>query len=93
MADALLDPEVCICAAWQTEEGIVFRGHRHSDCRQAAMTAFCRPLRGPEAQGFITSRNRFVDRKEGLRLQIAADIGSHAPGGYRGEDLFSEDLY
>jgi hypothetical protein len=43
-------------------------------------------------QGFITSRNRYVDREEGLRLQLAAGIESVAPGGYRGQ-LFSEDLY
>jgi hypothetical protein len=85
--------EVCICAAWKTEEQIVFRGHRHSDARNAAIAAFCRPLRGPEAQGFITSHNRFVDRKEGLQLQLAADIGSYNPSGYRGDQLYSEDLY
>jgi hypothetical protein len=44
-------------------------------------------------QGFITSRGRYVDRKEGMRLQIAAGIESVAEGGYRAETLFSEDLY
>ncbi len=44
-------------------------------------------------QGFITSTNRYVDRKEGMRLQLAAAIASAAPGGYRGATLFSEDLY
>jgi hypothetical protein len=46
-----------------------------------------------EDQGFITSRNRYVDRQEGMRLQLAAGIESVAKGGYRGETLFSEDLY
>jgi hypothetical protein len=43
-------------------------------------------------QGFITSANRYVDRKEGMRLQLAAGIESVAKGGYRGQ-LYSEDLY
>jgi hypothetical protein len=44
-------------------------------------------------QGFITSRNRFVNRSEARELQEAAGIASVAPGGYRGDLLFSEDLY
>lgn len=86
-------PEICICAAVQTEEGIVIRGHRHHDALRAAGLAFCRPKHGEDAQGFITSRNRYVDRREGRRLQEAAGIGSYAPGGYRGDLLYSEDLY
>jgi hypothetical protein len=35
---------------------------------------------------------RFVDRKEGYRIQIAAAILS-ADGRYRSDDLSSEDLY
>lgn len=37
------------------------------------------------SQGFITSKNRFVDRYEGYKLQIEAGIPS-AFGGYRGKD-------
>ena len=87
------EKEICICAAVQTEEGIVIRGHRHHDAMRAAQFAFCTPKRGEAAQGFITSRNRFVGREEGYRLQIEAGIGSYSSGGYRGEKLFSEDLY
>lgn len=43
-------------------------------------------------QGFITSANRYVNREEGMRLQLAAGIESVAKGGYRGQ-LYSEDLY
>lgn len=43
-------------------------------------------------QGFLTSKNRFVDRKEALKIALAAnqvlDISN-----LRGEILFSEDLY
>lgn len=90
--DTLL-AEVCICAAVLTEEGLTIRGHRHHDAMRAAGFAFCTPKRGEEAQGFITSTGRYVDRREGYRLQVAAGIGSKASGGYRGEILFSEDLY
>ena len=41
----------------------------------------------------VTSRNRFVSRKEGRQLQDAAGIPSAAEGGYRGDSLYSEDLY
>ena len=85
--------EVCICAAVLTEEEIVIRGHRHRDALRAAALASCSPKREETAQGFITSRNRYVDRTEGMRLQRAAHVKSVAPGGYRGRTLFSEDLY
>lgn len=45
-------------------------------------------------QGFITSENRFVDRKEGCKLQRAAGIKSvdkNHP--YLHDELYSEDLY
>ena len=45
-----------------------------------------------EAQGFITSKNRYVTRAEGLKLQKAAGIPSADPEGY-GSELYSEDLY
>lgn len=95
LADALAQdapaPEVCICAAVLTEEGLVIRGHRHHDALKAASLAFCTPKRGEDAQGFITSRNRYVTREEGYQLQVAA--GHVSVNGYRGERLFSEDLY
>lgn len=56
-------------------------------------------VRNEMAQGFLTTRGRFVDRKEGYRLQIAAGIPSmlegtkNARAAYAGGELFSEDLY
>lgn len=44
-------------------------------------------------QGFVTSRNRYVDRKEAMRIQKEAGVESLDPGGYRGDELYSEDLY
>jgi hypothetical protein len=45
-------------------------------------------------QGFVTSRNRYVDRTEAMRLQVAAGIPSACGGRMEdGQLLFSEDLY
>ena len=86
--------EIVICSAVKTTCGLIIRGHRHHDCLAAIHH---RGLRAEEAsadsQGFITSENRYVNRKEGFKLQIAASIPSASPGGYRYPNLFSEDLY
>lgn len=87
--------EICICAAIKDASGYVWIGHRHGD-------AICTAIEGgatiphekeSEWQGFVTSSNRFVNRYEGYKLQVSAGIKSADPGGYRGERLFSEDLY
>ena len=84
-----MDKEICICAAIQLADGRIIRGHRHDDCIHTAIK-----WKAPyfeSVQGFQTSRNRFVDRYEGMRLQKAAGIESVC--GARGDMLFSEDLY
>lgn len=83
--------ETIICAAIQTVEGKIVRGHRHHDCIK---TAFGMKLTPDtlETQGFITSTNRFVTREQAYYIQKAAGIES-ACGGYRGNYLYSEDLY
>jgi hypothetical protein len=86
--------EQCICAAIRLPNGEVWRGHRHDS---AIMTAG-RANVSKEAiyaaeQGFITSRNRFVSREEGARLQRAAGIPSADTAQPVGDMLFSEDLY
>lgn len=98
------DPEIVICAAVMTKNGMIFRGHRHNHCINVAHDYYVwnkginpgehnwKPTFISE-QGFVTSRNRFVSREEGYRLQVAAGIESVAVGGYRGKILFSEDLY
>lgn len=84
---AVLDMEICI--AIQLADGRVIRGHRHDDCIQTALKWQADPKHA--IQGFMTSRNCFVDRHEGMALQNAAGIDSIT--GYRGDVLFSEDLY
>lgn len=89
------EKEICICSAIKSVDDYVIRGHRHSDCfntmrqipRYADQKAY------DWEQGFITSKNRFVTREEGRKLQDEAGIESADPTGYREGTLFSEDLY
>lgn len=100
--------ETCICATIRLPDGRIIRGHRHGDCIRTAVELIDHrhsiglepvPYEGmrddmrQDSQGFITSTGRYVDRLEGMRLQRAAGIESAADGGYRGDILFSEDLY
>ena len=89
-------PEICICAAIKGKDGTIVRGHRHGFCKQATWKMSPEVVQEFSEQceeGFITSHNRFVSRKEGYALQIMAGIESIAEGGYRHQELFSEDLY
>ena len=87
--------EICICAAIKDRTGHIWRGHRHADAiATACMSGASLPHeKESEWQGFITSNNRFVNRYEGMACQLAAGILSVDKGGYRGDRLFSEDLY
>jgi hypothetical protein len=89
-----MDKEICICAAVIANGGTIIRGHRHVDCLYTIKRMKLKPTEKNVDQGFITSRNRYVDRKEGYKLQIAAGIKSiDSIMPYMGEELFSEDLY
>lgn len=85
--------EIVICAAIKTKEGKIIRGHRHNDAMRTAVDCGLTFLGDEDAQGFITSLNRYVDRKEARKIQEVAGISSVADGGYRLNILFSEDLY
>lgn len=85
--------EICICAAVKTTDGIAIRGHRHGDCIQTIVRMGHKVSKSPNSQGFITSKNRYVTREQGRKLQEKAGIKSADPEGYRGTTLFSEDLY
>ena len=87
--------EIVICAAIKTKKGIVIRGHRHADCIYTAQREgfdLKKDLAFAD-QGFVTSRNRYVTREEGRKLQDSAGIPSADPEGYKHGTLFSEDLY
>lgn len=90
--------EIVICAAVRAKDGLVYRGHRHGHALYKPFGLQGVPGYEGERphgddQGFVTSKNRYVTREEGYQLQLAAGVPSVAPGGYRGEELFSEDLY
>lgn len=83
-----------ICAAIRFADGRIVRGHRHDACFKYASGWTPAVDWDGHVQGFIDARNQFVDRKEAMRIQIAAGIPSHDGG--RMEDglvLFSEDVY
>lgn len=89
--------EIVICAAIRMPDGYIIRGHRHNNC---IMTASSIPrYKGihthGDDQGFVTSLNRYVTRKQGYEIQKAAGIESVCKEGdrYLGGELYSEDLY
>lgn len=82
-------PEIVICAAIAATNGQVIRCHRHHHGLRVLREMSLQPM----AQGFVTSRNRFVTREDALRIQKAAGVESKSPDGYRVGQLFSEDLY
>lgn len=84
--------ELPACAAVRDNRTYaVVADRRHGDCL-SHMNALQIP-KDCRTQGFVTNRGRFVDRREAFRLMRAAGIPSAAEGGYRGEELYSEDLY
>ena len=85
--------EIVICSGIKLEDGRVLRCHRHGDGMLNAHHNGWKLFAGIEQQGFITSTGRYVSRKEGRILQDLAGIKSAAKEGYRGDTLFSEDLY
>lgn len=89
----MTNKEICICAAVKATNGYIVRGHRHADCMQSIRRMGFKVSGAKDAQGFITSRNRYVNRETGRKLQDAAGIPSASKEGYWPKTLFSEDLY
>lgn len=46
-----------------------------------------------EVQGFITSNGVFMDRKEAYKHACLCGQLNRQPGGYNGDELYSEDLW
>jgi len=79
--------------------GLLFCGWRHADCF-TTLNAWADRLSVEERsrigeeqlagrhQGFLTSRGRFVDREEGMKIARAAEQTAAKKA-----QLFSEDLY
>lgn len=81
------------------ETGVVVAGLRHCNAMMTAKAmlgddVYNKLNIGREGQGFITSQNRYVDRKEGFRIAKANNQFIHRcfDDDYEGV-LTSEDLY
>jgi hypothetical protein len=76
------------------DRGIVFSGWRHGQCiyTKCAITGLKDSESGDNEQGFLTSKNRFVSREEGLKIALREGQVLD-PNQIRGGRLFSEDLY
>lgn len=91
------------------ETGFVSLGYRHYNCRFELVDKFypnwknelelpyeeqdrLKVLR-TEIQGFITNKNRFVDRVEGKKIAVSADQILEERLPMLGDKLYSEDIY
>lgn len=83
--------EIVICAAVRASNGFIVRGHRHHDAIRTMSTIPGYEDERPSGdnQGFITSENRYVNREEAYKIQVAAGKMKDDNGGR----LYSEDLY
>lgn len=81
------------------DKGMVVCGHRHPHCISLMMAlgkmrtvTYALDGTGEHEQGFLTNKNRFVDRKEAQIIAIeqnqVLDMND-----LRGKELYSEDLY
>lgn len=89
--------EIIICAAIKVEDlDRIFYGHRHNHCIQALNDNLSWYMNRQEIsklnsiQGFITSYNRFVDRKEAMQI---ARLNNQIVSNTTSDKLYSEDLY
>ncbi len=83
------------CNPINVDRGVCFSAFRHSHCMYTMTSVTGKPTNdniGEHVQGFLTSKNRFVDRKEALiialKMNQVKDIND-----IRGDNLYSEDLY
>lgn len=99
------DNEIILCAAiWykeiepraihrpkNTPGGVVLCGYRHGDIisQVIPLTGKRHHELGESIQGFLTNKNRFVNREEAARIfiQNGRELQYHT------NELFSEDLY
>lgn len=98
-------PEIVICAAiwvqdgkqrlyqpYNVESGVVFCGWRHP-CIFSQLAAYGIAHLNRSAQGFLTSKNRFLTRKEASELVKSNNQNLAVRREDIRKDLFSEDLY
>lgn len=91
--------EFIICSAVQlVESGKIYYGHRHDQCNNSMNGELSWTMNRQEIskvkkiQGFVTSKNRFVDRKEALKIALENNQVLDKTQ-IRGDNLYSEDIY
>jgi hypothetical protein len=82
------------------DKGIVVCGHRHNHCidimrslAQLRTVQFSPDGVGESIQGFMTSKNRFVDRQEAMGIAKTTGQVDETNLGNPMIGLFSEDIY
>lgn len=50
-------------------------------------------ISGPDVQGFIDENDKFLTRREAFIAAKQSGQLARRPGGYNGDELFSEDLW
>ena len=80
------------------DRGLVVLGHRHGQCMwtMSSLTGLRSVTNaedgvGEYEQGFLTNKNRFVDREEGFDIAESSNQLNERPRW--GRTLYSEDLY
>lgn len=75
---------------YNISKGVVLCGWRHPNCiyQMVAITGLSDHEAGHGKQGFLTNKNRFVDRKEAGEIAFAAKQTTELK-----TTLYSEDLY
>lgn len=89
--------EFILCAAIDFK-GTIICGHRHSDCYELLLNLVNpkdEDVPGRDFQGFLTSKNRFVNRKEAYKIAEENNQIKFGHGAINEEDkiLISENLY
>lgn len=92
----LIKPEVLKIrgfSPYNVDKGIVLCGWRHGNClyQMVAILGKADHEIGENVEGFLTSKNRFVDREEGAKIALAC--GQIEKLNYSSNTLYSEDLY
>lgn len=90
-----MSKEYILCAAIaltikDNEPPVIIGGFRHGECMTAAIKMGYPNYITQEEQGFLTSKGRFVDRKE---AKIIAKNANQLIRDSIFENLISEDLY
>jgi len=82
---------------WEGKVYTAPRPARHGDVFKANCEVVNGIVRGKilgGEQGFVTDAGRFVNRKEAYQIATSqGQVTERRPGGYDGNDLYTEDLW